>query len=290
MEKYVRTVYGALLETAQYQKTPLVYMDNMTLNEKFDFLKGTYPNPNEYPAVRYFGIGVGGHTASIGANGMTKLEIYQHSPTDAACFSKSDGTTCHVPFVMRELTDDLGPDARANYGGRVIQQHNGVNYVCYMVKRLPTAGIAPQLVYKTVSPDGDVTATPWAPTADNLNPKPRPFTTNGVNIVSGDYISATSVNTIKFTRAEITELENVGKILFGDPDYMIISEIALIAAVDRTVQVSGAGGASFMFNEVAGAFITNFLGCAYPITSINEELGISVDVGVNEPLFAYQQG
>lgn len=282
MEKYVRTVYGALLETALYQKTPLVYMDNMTLNEKFDFLKGVSPNPNEYPAVRYFGIGVGGHTASIGANGRTKLEIYQHRSTDGACFE-------HVPLVMRELTDDLSVDERAKYAGRVIQQHNGVNYICYFVRRMSTAGLAPQLIYKTVSSNGDVTTTPWSPTTDNLNPRPLPFTQNGVNVVSGDYIVSTSVNTIRFTGAEITELENVGKILFGDPDYMIISEIALIAAVDRSIQVNGSGGSSFMFSEIAGAFVTNFLGCSYPISSINEELAISIDIGVSESIFNLQQ-
>ncbi len=282
MEKYVRTVFGALLETALYQKTPLVYLDNMTLNEKFDFLRNVFPNTNEYPAVRYFAIGVGGHTASIGANGRTKLEIFQHSPTDGACFE-------HVPFVMRELSDDLTVDERANYGGRVIQQYNDVNYICYFLKRMPVVGLAPSLIYKTVSGEGDAVTTPWVPSTDNLNPTPRPFAPNGVNVVTGDYIMASSVNTIRFTTAEITELENVGKIMFGDPDYMIISEVALVAGVDRATQINGSGGANFMFNEVAAAFCTNFLGCAYPMSSINEDLTISIDIGITEPLYALQQ-
>lgn len=283
MEKLTRTAYGALLESALYQRTPMVFDENTTLNEKFGILPGVYPAASEYTAARYFAIGVGGHTFSIGANGMPKMEIYQHQPTDAALFQ-------HIPFIMRELTNDLDVTMRGSYALRRIEQHNNVQYVCYYLKRLDMTGVSPQLIYKTVNSAGDTVATPWTPDSSVLNPKPAPLSDTGVNVTSGDYIAATALNQIKFTTAELEELKNVGNILFGDPAYLIISEMALVAAIDRQIPVTSVGNSTFNFNEVIGAQVVNFVGTAYPIEMINAGIEIDLDVGATEPLISLQAG
>jgi len=283
MEKLTRTCYGARLESALYQRTPLTFDENTTLNEKFGILANVYPPSNQYTAVRYFAIGVGGHSFTMGANNMPKLEILQHKPTDAALFN-------HIPFVMREPTNDLDVTTRGNYALRRQETHNGVPYICYYLKRLDMTSVAPQLIYKTVNDAGDTTATPWKPDSSVLNPVPSPLADNGVNVTTGDYIAATALNQISFSQADIEELRNVGNILFGDPAYVIISEMALVSAIDHAVPVVGAGNTTFNFNEVIAAQVCNFVGTAYPIAMINSGIEVALDVGATEPIWSLQQG
>lgn len=281
MKKVVRTVLGAALQSATYQKLPMEILEHTTLNERWNILPDTLPDKNEYSAARYLAVGIGGQILSVGANGRSRIDPSQHKPTDTGLWDQ-------VPFVMRELSNDLSVTERARYALRRIEEHNGVQYICYYLRRLDMTGVSTQLIFKTVV-DGVENTTPWVPTSDNLNPKPQKLTVNGVNTTNGDYISATTPNKFILDENEITELLNVGNILLGGPEYMILTEAALVAGVDRTVPVTGGGNETFSFAEVIAAQCVNFIAVTYPLIMVNKNIEIDFDIGATEPLYNLAQ-
>lgn len=281
MKKVVRTVFGAALQAAMYQKIPMSILPHTTLNERWNIFPDSLPDKTEYSAARYLAVGIGGQMLSAGAGGRMRIDPSQHLPTDAGLWDQ-------VPFVMRELSNDLNVTERARYALRRIEEHNGVPYICYYLRRLDMTGISTQLIYKNVI-DGVEKTAPWVPTSDNLNPKPQTLVANGTNTTTGDYISATTPNKFIINESEITELLNVGNILLGGPEYMILTEAALVAGVDRSVPVTGGGNETFTFSEVIAAQCVNFIAVAYPLLMVNKTIEIDFDIGATEPLYNLAQ-
>ena len=281
MKKVVRTVFGAALQSAMYQKLPMTILPHSTLNELYNILPDTLPDKTEYSAARYLAVGIGGQILSAGNNGRNRIDPSQHEPTDTGLWE-------HVPFVMRELSNDLSVTERSRYALRRVEEHNGVLYICYYLRRLDMTGVSTQLIYKTVT-DGVVKTAPWVPTSDNLKPTPKALVPNGTNTTTGDYITATTPNKFILDENEITELLNVGNILLGGPEYMILTEAALVAGVDRTVPVTGGGNETFNFTEVIAAQCVNFIAVTYPLIMVNKFIEIDFDIGATEPMYNLAQ-
>lgn len=277
METLVRTVYGAILQTTQLVGKPFVLKEYTTLNEKFGIQAGILPTSTEIPRCQYMAIGLGGHRAATGADGIMIPEPIQHRPTDAGLYK-------HLPFVLRELTNDLSPTDRAKYALRRIEEHNGNNYAAYYLRRLDLTNVTPEMLYKTVN-DGVVTTTPFVPTSANLNPTPPDLSSTGVNVTTGDYVTATAKLSLIFTTKEINELLNAANVMFGDERLAIISEIALVSGVDKTIQVSGSGQATFNFNEVIAAQIVSILNTMYMAKYADSGIDLTIDIGSSEPMW-----
>lgn len=278
MENTTRTVYGSYLQTCMLTGVPFSKIANTTLNEKFSIQADAVPNAGEIPKMRYFAIGNGGHQFTVGADGVAKPEPVQHRATDAALFK-------HLPFVLREPTNDLAAADRANYGLRREETWNGLRYIAYYLKRIPMADVVPGMEYKTVA-DGTTTTTAFVPDSSNLNPTPPDLSSTGVNVVSGDYTVATAKVGLSLSATDVTELLNVAQVIFGDPNAAIISEIAMVAALDRSVQVAGVGGAMFAFNEAVVAQVVSHINSFFPLRFSNNGVELLLDVGATEPLFA----
>lgn len=281
MEFITRTIYGAALQTATLLgKTPKINPLS-TLNTKFGVMADVLPGVADIPVMGYMAIGIGGHYYSVGSNNIPKPEPIQHRSRDAACYT-------HLPFVLREITNDLTAAERANYAIRRPETHNGLQYYAYYLKRYDLTNAELDLEYVTV--DGDTeTPAPFEPNSGDLNPVPPDISSTGVNVVSGDYLQATSKLDLSLSEWDADELKNVATVLYGDPGYAIISEIALCSAINKDTTVPGPGNTNIPFTEAIGVQVVAHVNAFYSMNFSPNGVEILVDAGASEPLFVLKK-
>lgn len=281
MENSTRTVYGSYIQTCLLLGIPPTYPENSTLNEKFGILAGTLPSQLERPKLGYWAIGNRGHQNVIGAEGIAKTEPVQHRATDAAGYG-------HIPFVLRAVNDDLTTVERAKYALRKEITVDGSVYIAYYLKRIDMTGVVPKMENKVVTGGVEV-VTPFVPNSSNLNPTPPVVNNNGVNVVDGEYVTASARLDLSLTESDIQELLNMAKILYGDEGFAIVSEVMLCTGVDKAIQVSTQFGGTFNFNEAIGVQVASHIYAHVPAKFSNQGSDINVAVGATEPLYALQQ-
>ena len=276
MELVTRTVFGSYLQTCSLLGQPVIIAPNSTLNEKLSIQSGIVFSAEQLPRMRYAAIGNGGHKMVMGSNGISRPEPVQHRSTDASLYNQ-------IPFVLRLVANDLSPTQRQKYALRRIEEHDGISYIAYYLKKLDYIGVVPEMEYKTVT-NGVTTSTAFIPNASNLNPVPPDLANTGVNVSTGDYVS--SVANIPFTLNvdEVNDIINVANIIYGDTGYAIISEIALCSGVDKIVNVIDFGGNTFNFNEVIGTQIVSFVNGFFSMNFTNNGLNVLFGVGNSDPL------
>jgi hypothetical protein len=280
MENITRTVYSSYLQTCLALKKNFVAVANTTLNQKFGIQNGVDPAPGQMPGLAYWGIGNAGHSLSLDANGAPVTNVVQHRGTDAALFN-------HLPFVLRELNNDLSSVERARYALRRIEEHGGRNYFAYYLRRLDLAATAVNMEYTTVV-DNVSTTTPFVPDSSNLNPTAPVLNNNGVNVVSGDYTSVTSPVTLSISAADAAELLNVALVIYNDERRAWVSEICLCSGVDKVVQSPGVGAGTIDFNEAIAVQVMTHIAASYQMKFNNNGFQINLDVGATEPLFVLE--
>lgn len=280
MEPITRSIFGSYLQTCLLLGLPFAVQANSTLNEKFGVQPGIYPDTTTVPRMRYYAIGNGGHSFTVGANGQTKPDPVQHLATDAALYN-------HLPFVLRTIDNDLTPTQQALYGLRRQETHGGLQYFAYYLKRMDFTSVVPAMQNVAVA-DGTSTTTAFAPTSANLNPTPPDLSSGGVNLLTGDYASASAEVDLNFTSWDITEFLNVANVLYGDDGYAIVSEIALVSGVDKVV-TSPAQTGTINFNEVIAAQVVSFVNTFFPAKYANNGNDMIFDIGSTEPLFKITQ-
>lgn len=276
MDNLTRTIYSSYLATVLNLGLTYEMIEKSTLNEKFGVQSGISPAPGVIPSIGYFGIGNGGHKLSVGANGYTKSEAVQHRARDAALYN-------HIPFILRELTDDIDVTERIKYGMRRKETYNSTQYIAYYLRRLDFTNVITTNEYITVN-SGVETVTDFTPNTSDLNPTPPDLTSTGTNVVTGDYLKSSAKINLEFTETDIAELLNVFNIIYGDNSYAIISEICLVSGVDKVVQSFAANNAVINFNEVIAAQVATYVNTLYPLSYINTGFNIALDVGICESL------
>jgi hypothetical protein len=249
---------------------------NSTLNELFGINNGIAPAST--PTLGYFAIGNGGHKMTIGGNGIAKTDPIQHSGVDAALYN-------HIPFVLREIANDIISTEQVKYALRRQETHNGRQYIAYYLKRLPLAAVVPDMEYITVA-NGLQTISSFIPNSSNLNPTPPVLNSSGVNIVSGDYAAASAKINVVLSAADITELLNVATVMYGDPGMAIISEIALCSGVDKMVQSPAASNTMINFNDAVAVQVLSFISSFYALQFNNSGATLLLDLGASEPIFS----
>jgi hypothetical protein len=280
MEFITRTAYGSFLQTCTLLGLQFITKPSTTLNQKFNIQAETLPNINDVPRLRYWGIGNGGHETVAGADATPLIKPVQHVATDAASFK-------HLPFVLREVSNDLTAAERNKYALRREEVHGTLRYFAYYLRRIDLTGVIPTMEYKTVV-DGTVTAVPFVPDSSNLNPVPQQLTPEGVNLVDGDYVTASAKITLPLTKWDMDELKAVARIKFGSEDYAIISEVCLVTGVDKIVETTTTGNATINFNEVISAQVLTHLNEFVSAKFSNNGTEMILDVGATEPMFSLQ--
>lgn len=270
MENVTRTLYGQMLQTAQFSNLPFDMVPNTTLNEKFSVQSGVVPAT--MPSVGYYCIGNGGHTFQTGVGGLAIIQTLQHSATDAALFS-------HLPFVLRATNNDLTISERAKYGLRVPVTYNSTSYIAYYLKRIDMTAAALSMKIQS-SNNGSTTTATFVPTAANLSPEAAQLTTNGANILQGQYGLVSATLGLNLTAAECQEILNAAAIIYGDSAYAIISEIGLCSGVDKVVSLPNGDS----FTEVIACQVASHVSTMHVLQAASTGVGGTLQIGAAEPL------
>lgn len=277
MRIITRTLLGANLQTALLLNLPFTVSASTTLNEKFNIEAGTALDPGVIPKVRYYCIGNSGHRVITGADGIPYTSPINHRASDFALFN-------HLPFVLRELSDDLTLTQRAAYGLRKLEVINGVNYIAYYLKRIDVSSVSTEMYHTTVV-DGISSTVPFIPGNDNLNPEHPALPNEGVISTDGNYLTASAIVPINFTEFDVTELMNVASILYDNEERAIISEIGLCSGVDKVVTSTGAGG-NINYNEAIAVQIVTHITGYYPVGFTNIGFELQIEAGATEPMLS----
>lgn len=276
MDKSVRTVIGSKLQTAHKHNLPYIYEPNSVMNEQFGVLPDD--RPSKTPWTQYAAIGIGGLTYRL-VGESRRLELVPQ-PHD----SRHTGMYEQIPFVIREVNDDLSTGERARFRLRRIRKINGTEYVEYYLRRLDFGATEAVLEYRTIE-DGNIISNRWSPTPDDQHPVPMVVNPGQVLVTGDDYIAATAKTTLRFDPWDINELLNVGRVLYESENAITVSEIALVSGID--IEARGlVGGVSVPITEVVGAQITDFVSTLMPAAFTRSGASLNLDSGSTEPLLA----
>lgn len=279
MEVFRRTLLGGILQVANLLQIPMPILPNSTLNEKLGIQPAATLGVNEFPALRYMTIGIGAHAGVVGVDGLPLIQSIQHSSGDAAPYRM-------LPFVMREVGNDLTPSERERFALRRIEVIGGVSYIVYYARRLDVSNCTIRAQKRTIV-NSVTTTVDYVPNASNLSPTPPALDGNG-NVIStnGEFLAAVCKLEIILDSFEVTEILNAAVLLYGREDYAFISEIGMVSGVNRMVSVSDGDAGTFSFNEVVCSQIFTHINVTQPLKSQRDGVTLSYDVGAAEPVFS----
>lgn len=276
MESTVRSILGAHLQTHMLLGRPLKILEHSTLNEKFSIHQDEVLAENEQPTINYVTIGNGGHKLAMTETGFYYTKSHVHKPEDFALFN-------HIPFVCRELDNDLDSNTRLKYRLRTIQKgQDGKTYVCYYARVLNLSQSDPVVNLVTVQ-DGVTSMLAFEPTLDNLSPIPTNLEVVGANTTTGDYLASNSITILELNTDEITELLNACEIMYGDEHYAIISEVGICTGVDRLVN-GNFNGEQRKYTDVIACQLYSSSACFHDMPSTRSKLELTINVGAVENL------
>ena len=272
-----RTICGAYLQTHQLLGLPYVVTPNTTLNEKLNIADTLTLNANEMPSARYTCIGNGGHGVKTGATVPGVPVPLQHTVEDGAPFNM-------LPFVLRPVGNDLDGTQRARFALRRTEEHSGEFYYAYYLRRIDMTDVVVKMLHKSVT-GGVTNITEYVPTSSYLNPTPPDVSNTGTNVPTGDSLAANAKLPILYDSFDIAEIVNAVKIIYGDEDRAIISELALESGVDRTIITDTTGAATINFNECIAAQVHSHISGIQLLRFANTAIVSNYNVGASEPLY-----
>jgi len=279
MEHITRTLWFSDLQSCMVRGAPYSIKSNTTLNQKFSIQPNETPGGGVYPILSYMCIGRGALKMEIGGDGKHYPVIQQHASTDAALFE-------HMPFVLRQLNDDLPPAKRNDYALRKQVTINSVTYWAYYAKRVDFTTAVTKLYLKQVV-GGNATINDYIPDASNLNPVHQDLSNPGTNLLAGQSVMASTIIGLHLDSFDIAEIRNASIIETGETDRALISEVALCTGSSKVIQAPTQGG-SFSFNEAIAMQVATFIQALYPLDFINNDIVNQLELGISEPLFKFE--
>lgn len=275
MESIVRTIYSGHLSTCKALNRPFTVLPNSTLNQKFNIHPDDVPAVNEYPVIGYIGIGNKGSNYEVTGSGYVLTQPVMHLPRHASLYN-------HIPFVVREINNDLNATERLKYRLRVPLNINGVTYVAYYLRALSINDVIPTVELRNV--DNEViTTNSFTPTLSDLTPTPPDLSNIDLNTPNGDYLASTAKVDFVLNQSDITNILDGCSIIYGDPRYAVINEIALCSGLDKIVQ--GVFGATTSnYTDTIATQVAAFISQYHALTTTTTEVKISLDIGTSEPL------
>lgn len=280
MQKIVPTQLSNYLQVTNFLGTAFEQFDNTTLNQKFDIQASAVLQPSMKPTLKFYTIGIGGHTYTMGPNEIPLSDILDHSSGDAGLFK-------HLPFVIRPINDDLTPGERTKYCLRKIIEVDNVNYYAYYGKRLDMSSVVPKMTKRTIV-DGQTEIDEYVYTEANLSPKPASIPNTEAVTTSNEYLATSAIVPMPFTEADVAEMYNVAEILFGDRRMAIISEFGFCTGVDADVSISTSAG-NVTFKEVICAQQCAIISGHYELIFNSKGFDFNLEVGAVQPLLATGQ-
>ena len=278
-ENYVRTIYGANLQTCLLLNKPLAILPHTTINESLGINTTFTLGVNQIPTLGYAIIGNGGFSSSLNTAGLPNIKPVQHKCRDSELFSQ-------IPFVLRTTTNDLTSGQTNLYRLRKTVTIGTVQYVAYYAKVLDLSGTSVSLNLVTIdSITGVTTTVPFVPSINDLNPTPQVLSPTGQNVTTGQYLTATAIVPFNLSSSDISELLNVAQILYGDPGYANIGEIGICSGVDTTI-TGTFNGVSNNYTEVGAMQIATFISAFVNCQFNNNGANFAFDIGPVEALMS----
>lgn len=271
-------VMGALFCNLEHK-----YPAKSTWNEHMKILDNRLPDPSERSHLKYIGIGNNGHRPVEGPHGVSIPKPVRHIATHSGLFGS-------VPWVLRPVEDDLPDDVRERYAGRVMETHGARRFWAYYLMRIDDRGLQTR-DYLIEVVDGVQTTIDHNYTADDLNPEVPELPLHDYNVddkisvPDGKYVLSNVDLVVRMDAFQAQEYQNVARVLYGDPDFAIISELFLATGVDAMAEVESVEGSPFMMNEAIGVQIAYHMTCFNNIAITNDRLSYKFKIGQSVPFF-----
>ena len=275
METVQRSVYAAHLQTCKLLDKPFTVLENSTLNQKFNVSPQEQAAVGVYPKLAYIAIGNKGATYDVGQGNYVLTTPIAHLARHASLYN-------HLPFVVRPAGDDLAPGERLMYRMRVPLTVGGVNYFAYYLRVFDLSSVIPVVELRNVS-DGVITNTPFTPELSDLTPTHPTLSNTSLNNADGDYLVSTAKVVFTLTQGDITNIREAAQILYGDPRYAVINEIAVCTGIDKIVS-GQLGGTTINYTESVLTQVAAFISQYHALTSSSSEVKIGLNIGSVEPL------
>ena len=275
MESVVRTIFSAHLQTCKLLEKPFSVIPNSTLNQKFNLFARQTPPSGEYPKLGYIGIGNKGTTYEVVSGNYLLTTPIPHLARHSSLYN-------FIPFLVRPVNDDISAGERLKYRMRVPITIGTEQYVAYYLKALDATNVVPSIELRNVN-DGVITNTPFSPDLSDLTPVHPVLTNPDLNNPNGDYLASVAKLTFRLNQADIVEIMDACALIYGDPRYAVINEIALVTGLDK-VQTGSFGGVTTNYTDVISAQIAAFISQNHILTESTSEIEIGLNVGSVEPL------
>lgn len=273
MSKHVRTHAGGRLQLAQAARSQYTPQANTTLNQKYSVQATATLTASEIPSLQYFCIGNGGHYATQ-VGDLTEVNNLSHLPEHAALYSP-------IPFVAREVGNDIPVAERARYALRCIVPKNGVNYITYWLRKGDFSTSVTKSERRVVS-SGNTSVEDFVPSITHLSPTPQLPKPNQGNPTDGSYLVAFNRVRVALDAFDIAEILNASNIFFGSERLAFISEIGLVSAVTRTVASDDGQGGTVTVQEAIAAQVFSFIEALQPLANQGEGITLTYDLGASE--------
>lgn len=275
MENITRTIFSAHLTTCKLLNRPFSVLPNSTLNQKFNLFPNELPAINEYPVLGYIGIGNKGANYEVTPTGYVLTTPLPHLPRHASLYN-------FIPFIVRDINNDISSTERLRYRLRVPINIDGTTYVAYYLRALQLQDIIPTVELRNV--DGEnITTSSFSPTVSDLAPTPPELNNNNLNNPNGDYLVSTAKVDFTLSQTDIQEIIDACNILYGDPRYAVINEIALCTGLDKILQGTF-GSTTSNYNEVIASQVATYISQYHALTNNTTQVQIQLDIGSVESL------
>lgn len=295
----VKTVYGNQLQTARQLGMQHQMPENSTINQALREqniidklptpvtagmeITDDYDPETDTPLLntRYLVLGNKGHKSIQNVNDAIPYTVpVPHMATDVNVFSM-------LPLVARPIDDDLSVDERKQYGLRRTILIGKDLYAFYFALRLTFDRTTVDTGITQVV-DGTSVTTDFVPTLDNLAPTPQADNTD----YSNNYATVSAFVKVAFDQLAIEDILEATRLLFGNEQMAIVSEIALCHGIPKAVTGrypnSGAqtkiAVPSTLYTEIVGMQSSVLATTYIPLPYINQKYEIMLNLGATEPL------
>lgn len=270
MSQVTRTIYSGHLATCMMLRRPFTILPNSTLNQKFNLHRNEVPSSNEYPVLGYIGIGNKGVSYEVTTDGYVLTTPIPHLPRDASLYN-------FIPFLIRDINDDISSAERMRYRLRVPISLEGKTYVAYYLRALTLTDVIPTVELRNV--DGEtINTNSFEPLLSDLSPNRPNLSHTDLNNPNGDYLFSTAKVGFELNQAEVSNIIDACALLYGDPRYAVINEVALVTGVDKILQGTF-GGTSSNYTDVIAAQVAAFIYQYHALTPSTTKVTIDLDIG-----------
>ena len=264
-----------MLNNQKALNAPYVPLPNSTLNQKFSLHEHETLNPGQYPSVSYLIIGNKGATYDISTDGIMLTRQIQHEPDDMSLYNM-------IPFRMVRADRDIPSEERTRYRLRVPTSVRGIDYIAYYALKLDTSLISTVVELRDTS-NNNITTSTYEPEPGKLVPTHPSLSSYDLQNPNKEFLYVSSKIEVNLNHADILNIIEACTILYEDPRYANITEMAVCSGADRTLQFS-LGGTTSNYVDSICTQINSFIYQQHALTETTTSINLTLDIGSGEPL------